>query len=268
MFFIASKIFGFVSTPSNFVGLLGLAGALLLATPWRAAGTKAMLGCIALLLVFGFSPLGNWLMLSLSERFPPWHDIGRAPDGIIVLGGAINPELSQARGTAEINASGERMTAAAELALRFKDARIVLSGGNNALINPVSTEAAVGARFLENLGVASSRIVREDKSRTTSENAVFTRDLLEPKPGEYWLLVTSAVHMPRAVGAFRAAGFDVDPYPVDWRTRGWQDAATPFDTLAAGLSRLDTAVHEWIGLIGYRLSGRSSELLPGPKHTP
>jgi uncharacterized SAM-binding protein YcdF (DUF218 family) len=265
MFFIASKIFGFICTPSNLAALLGVAGLLLLATPWRGTGIKAMAVCITLMLVLGFSPLGNFLMLSLSERFPQWHDKGRIPDGIIVLGGAINPELSQARGTAEINASGERMTAAAELARRFPAARIVLSGGNNALIDPVSTEAAMSANFLERLGVPKERIVLEDKSRTTSENAVFTRDLLKPRPGEYWLLVTSAVHMPRAMGAFRAAGFEVDPYPVDWRTRGWQDAARPFETLAGGLSRVDTAVHEWIGLIGYRLSGRSSELLPGPE---
>ena len=265
MFFILSKIFGFVATPSNFAALLCLAGVILLVTDWRVLASKLIVGGVVLLLLFGFSPLGNLLLLSLSERFPPWHDGGRVPDGIIILGGAINPELSAARGTPEINSAAERMTAAVELARRFPSARIVLSGGNNSLINPVSTEAMAGALFLENLGVAHDRILLEDKARTTAENAVFTRDLLKPKPGEYWLLVTSAMHMPRAVGAFRAAGFEVDPYPVDWRTRGWRDASMPFDTLSGGLSRTDTAVHEWVGLIGYRLSGRSSELLPGPK---
>ncbi len=265
MFFILSKTFGFVATPSNFAALLCLAGVLLLATPWRILASKLIVSGVVLLLLFGFSPLGNVLLLPLSERFPPWHDDGRLPDGIIVLGGAINPELSAARGTPEINSAAERMTAAVELARRFPNARIVLTGGNNSLINPVSTEAMAGALFLENLGIAHDRILLEDKARTTSENAVFTRDFLKPKPGEYWLLVTSAMHMPRAVGAFRAAGFEVEPYPVDWRTRGWRDASVPFDTLSGGLSRTDAAAHEWIGLIGYRLSGRSSELFPGPK---
>ena len=264
MFFILSKILGFILTPSNFVALLLLVGLVLLATRWRAAAVRLMAGGIVLLLFMGFSPFGNVLLLSLSERFPAWHESGRAPDGIVVLGGAINPELSEARGTAEINASAERITAAAELARRFPHARIVLSGGNNRLINPVSTEAAVSKRLLERLGVPADRIVEEDRSRTTAENAVFTRDLLRPKPGELWLLVTSAYHMPRSVGAFRAAGFNVVPYPVDWRTRGWRDAFTLFETLSGGLSRTDTAVHEWIGLIAYRLTGRSSELLPGP----
>lgn len=264
MFFILSKIIGFILTPSNFIALLLLAGVVLLATRRRAEAVRLMAGGIVLLLVTGFSPLGNMLLLSLSERFPAWQESGRAPDGIIVLGGAINPELSEARGAAEINASAERIIAAAELARRFPHARIVLSGGNNSLINPVSTEALVSKRLLERLGVPSDRIVEEDRSRTTWENAVSTRDLLQPKPGDLWLLVTSAYHMPRSVGAFRAAGFDVVPYPVDWRTRGFADAFTLFETLAGGLSRTDTAVHEWVGLIAYRLTGRSSELLPGP----
>lgn len=264
MFFIISKIIGFIVTPSNFVAAVLLAGVVLLATRWRVAAIRSMTVGIAMLLVMGFSPLGNVLLLSLSERFPAWHESGRAPDGVIVLGGAINPELSQARGAAEINASAERMTAAAELARRFPNARIVLSGGNNRIIGPVSTEAAVSKKLLERLGVAPDRIVEEDRSRTTSENAVYTRDLLQPKPDELWLLVTSAYHMPRSVGAFRAAGFQVVPYPVDWRTRGYADAFIPFDTLGSGLSRTDTAVHEWIGLLAYRLAGRSSELLPGP----
>ncbi len=269
MFFLASKIFGFVVTPSNFAALLCLAGVLLLVTDWRVIASQLIVSGVVLLLLFGFSPLGNLLLLPLSERFPSWqetgHDNGRAPDGIIVLGGAINPELSAARGAPEINSGAERMTAAVELARRFPSARIVLTGGNNSLINPVSTEAMAGAIFLKKLGVAHDRILLEDKARTTAENAVFTRDLLKPKPGEHWLLVTSAMHMPRAIGAFRAAGFEVTPYPVDWRTRGWRDASVPFDTLSGGLSRTDTAVHEWIGLIGYRLSGRSNEFLPGPR---
>jgi uncharacterized SAM-binding protein YcdF (DUF218 family) len=89
--------------------------------------------------------------------------------------------------------------------------------------------------------------------------------MVAPKPGELWLLVTSAVHMPRAIGVFRKAGFDIEAYPVDWRTRGWSDAAEPFDQLSSGLARTDAATHEWVGLIAYWLSGRSSELLPGPQ---
>jgi uncharacterized SAM-binding protein YcdF (DUF218 family) len=92
-----------------------------------------------------------------------------------------------------------------------------------------------------------------------------TRDLVAPKPGERWLLVTSAFHMPRSIGVFRAIGFEVEAYPVDWRTRGWVDVRWPFEKLSAGLARTDVAVHEWVGLIAYRLSGRITELLPSPR---
>lgn len=264
MSYLATRLFGFLVTPSNLIATICLLGLLLTLVRWRKAGARISAAGIALLLVCGFSPLGNWLLLPLSERFPAWHDDGRAPDGIVVLGGAISPDLTAERGTAELNASAERMTAAAELARRFPNAKIVLSGGNANVFHPLSTEAEVGRVLLENLGVAADRIVREDRSRNTYENAIFTRDVVKPKPGERWLLVTSAYHMPRAIGVFRAANFPVEAYPIDWRTSGWKEAERPFLKLSAGLARLDTAAHEWVGLIGYRLAGRTDEWFPAP----
>ena len=264
MLYLASKAFGFLITPSNLVATICLIGVVLLLTRWSRAGVRIGAAGILLLLVCGYSPLGNVLLLTLSERFPAWHENGRAPDGIIVLGGAINPDLTAVRGSPEINSSAERMTAAAELARRFPNAKIVLSGGNANVFHPLSTEAEVGRVLLENLGVAADRIVREDRSRNTYENAIFTRDVVKPKPGERWLLVTSAYHMPRAIGVFRAANFPVEAYPIDWRTSGWKEAGRPFLKLSAGLARLDTAAHEWVGLIGYRLAGRTDEWFPAP----
>jgi uncharacterized SAM-binding protein YcdF (DUF218 family) len=116
----------------------------------------------------------------------------------------------------------------------------------------------------ERLGVAPGRIIAEDRSRTTAENAVFTKALIEPKPSERWLLVTSAHHMPRAIGAFRQAGFPVEAYPVDWRTRGPVDFVRAFSSLGDGLRRTDTAMREWVGLLVYWLTGRSTELFPRP----
>lgn len=264
MTYLVSKIFGFLIAPSNLVATVCLIGVVLSLTRWRKAGVRIGTAGILLLLVCGYSPLGNVLLLILSERFPAWQEGGRAPDGIIVLGGAINPDLTAVRGAPEINASAERMTEAATLARRFPNAKIVLSGGNANPFHPLSTEAEVGRKFLEDLGVAGDRIVMEGRSRTTYENAAFTRPLIHPAAGERWLLVTSAYHMPRAMGVFRAQGFDVEAYPVDWRTRGWVDAERPFLTLSGGLGRLDTAVHEWVGLIGYRLAGRTRVWFPAP----
>jgi uncharacterized SAM-binding protein YcdF (DUF218 family) len=125
-------------------------------------------------------------------------------------------------------------------------------------------EAEFALRLLESLGVPNGRVVAEDKSRNTVENARFSRELAQPKPGERWLLVTSAYHLPRAIGIFRKAGFPVEAYPVDWRTRGTGDVLRPFPTLGEGLRRTDTAMREWVGLLAYWIGGQSSELFPGP----
>jgi uncharacterized SAM-binding protein YcdF (DUF218 family) len=265
MFFIISKALSFFAVPSNFAGMVCVIGALLTMTRSRRLGVNMMAIGIAAIVVMGFSPLGNVLLLSLSERFPAWTDDGRSPDGIIVLGGAINPDISEARHAVELNASAERMTVIAALARQFPAAPIVFTGGSSNLIEPGVSESKFAKPLLESFGIAPERIVLETRSRTTSENATLTHDLLQPKLGQHWLLVTSAYHMPRSMAAFRAAGFDIAAYPVDWRTRGWSEALTPFETLSAGLNRTDTAAHEWIGLIAYRLAGRSSELLPSPK---
>jgi uncharacterized SAM-binding protein YcdF (DUF218 family) len=264
MFFAASKILGFFAHPSNAIAVLCVFGAVLLPTRWRRAGSRILVLGIALLLLAGYSPLGNVLLLTLSERFPAWQADGRAPDGIVVLGGAIDSEVSAARHSLELDNSAERIFAMLELARRFPKAKIVFSGGSGNLIQNSVPEAPIAGQLMRDFGIASERIVLEDQSRTTSENAAFAYRLAAPKPGERWLLVTSAFHMPRSVAAFRAAGFEVEAYPVDWRTRGWGDALLLFDKLSAGLARTDVAIHEYIGLFAYWLGGKSSTLLPSP----
>ena len=264
MFFYASKIIGFFAIPSNFVILLGIVGALLLRTRFVRAGWGLVIGSLVLLAVLGLSPVGNALIVPLEERFPAWDERRGPPHGIVVLGGALSPDISHARNTVALNEAAERMTVVAELARRYPDARIIFSGGSAALVFEERPEAEFAVRLFEGLGIPRGRIVPEDKSRNTVENARFSREIAQPKPGERWLLVTSAYHLPRAVGVFRKAGFPVEAYPVDWRTRGIRDTLRPFPTIGDGLRRTDTAVREWIGLLAYWVSGRSSEFFPGP----
>jgi uncharacterized SAM-binding protein YcdF (DUF218 family) len=264
MYFLLSKIVGFFALPSNAIAVICAIGALLLLLQRQHAGTLVFSFGVVLLLVFGYSPAGNVLLLTLTERFPAWHSDGHDPDGIIILGGAIDSETTAARGALELNGAAERITAMLELARQFPKARILFTGGSGNLIERSVAEAPIAGDLLKRFGVAPDRITLESASRTTAENAAFSRDLVSPKPDQRWLLVTSAFHMPRSMAVFRAAGFNVVAYPVDWRTKGWSDAAMPFDTLAFGLNRTDTAVHEWTGLIGYWLTGRSKQLLPSP----
>jgi uncharacterized SAM-binding protein YcdF (DUF218 family) len=264
MFFTLSKILGFFAAPSNFLISIGVLGILLLCTRFTRLASWLVVTSLVLLAIAGLSPLGNALILPLEDRFPPWNPSHGAPYGIVVLGGAISPGVSDARDSIALDEAAERITATAELARRYPDARIIFSGGDGALVDSGGPEAPFAVRELMALGVAHDRITAEEQSRNTLENAAYSRLLANPKPGERWLLVTSAYHMPRAMAAFRAADFPVEAYPVDWRTRGASDLQHPFPTLSEGLRRTDAAAREWIGLAVYRLTGRSAKFLPGP----
>ncbi len=264
MFFILSKVFGFFALPSNLLIAIGLVGLVLLLTRSRQLASWLVVTSLVLLALFGLSPLGNALMLPLEERFPPWDSSRGPPDGIVVLGGVIAEDVSAARGAVALPASAERLTVAAELARRYPNLRIIFSGGTNAVLFDKGAEAGFAVRQLEDLGVAHERIVAEEQSRNTVENAVFSRLIANPQPGQRWLVLTSAFHMPRAIAVFRAAGFPVEAYPVDWRTTGPIDRVRPFPSVSEGLRRTDVAVHEWIGLLLYRLTGKTAELFPGP----
>jgi uncharacterized SAM-binding protein YcdF (DUF218 family) len=264
VFFTLSKVFGFFALPTNFLLSLGILGVLLLCTRFMRLASWFIVTSVVLLAVAGLSPLGNVLILPLEERFPPWDAAHGPPDGIVMLGGAISPQVSVERGTIALQEGGARLVVTAELGLRYPKARIVISAGPGALVYDEGPEAGVAVRELEALGIAHERITAEEQSRNTVENAVFSRLIANPQPGEHWILVTSAFHMPRAIATFRAAGFPIEAYPVDFRTGGPADALRPFGIASRGLRLTDTALHEWMGLLVYRLTGRTNQLFPAP----
>ena len=179
--------------------------------------------------------------------------------------GAEDARIWVERGAHALNEAGERFTEALGLARRYPKAKVVFTGGAIEIIGSPKIGADAARAIFRDLGlVQGEQLLLEPKARDTWENAVLTKALVQPKPGERWLLVTSAWHMPRAVGVFRTAGFAVEPWPVDYRTGGPSDALRPFEAPADGLKRLDTAMREWIGLISYRASGRTDALFPGP----
>jgi uncharacterized SAM-binding protein YcdF (DUF218 family) len=264
LFFVLSKTLGHMIVPTNFLIGIGLLGIILLATRFASLGRKLAIFSLVLLAISAFSPLGNFLLYPLEARFPPWDAARGAPDGIIVLGGSIEADISAAHGTAVVRGAPDRIIAAAALALRYPNARVVFSGGSANLISNDAREADYAGAIFESLGIAKSRLIMERRSRNTLENTEFSKALLAPKDGERWLLVTSAYHMPRSVGLFRKAGFAVEPYPVDWRVGGRDDLLSFSSFAVDGLGRTDLAVREWLGLIAYRATGKIDDLLPGP----
>jgi uncharacterized SAM-binding protein YcdF (DUF218 family) len=258
-----SKLFGALFQASNLLVFLALAGSMALLLKWRRLGVALLSVAMLGLVLVGFGPVGVLMMRPLEDRFARPPETMPEPTGIIVLGGII-AYPSASRDAIALTQDGERLNEAVALAYRYPNAKLVFSGrsfGESGISEPL-----IAKRFFMSLGVDESRIVLEDRSINTAENARFTRDLLMPELGQRWVLVTSASHMPRAVGAFRSARFPVIPYPVGYTTSGRPDEYWGIRLeVSTNLVRADVALHEWLGLVAYRIMGRTGSLLPGPE---
>lgn len=263
VFFVIAKTLGVMAqAPQIFFELL-LVGVALLWTRWNRAGRIVTTLMTAIIVVFAVTPLAMVFVRPLEDRFPQ-PDLSMAPTGIIVLGGAMDEGVTRARKMPALNDAAERLTEPVALLRRFPGARLVFSGGSGRLSPVALTESDVARQLWTSLGVPADRMSFEDRSRDTWENAVYTKELVQPKPGERWLLITSAMHMPRSVGIFRKIGFDVIPYPVDYQTGGVPGDFVGFRRPGEVFRVLETASHEWIGLVSYWMSGKSAALFPAP----
>ena len=266
MFFFVSKIFWMIASPINLLLFAALIGVLLCYGRRAHFGRGLALTAVLILLAAATLPLGKLLIAPLEDRFPlPPPDLP-PPEGIIVLGGAIDDLVSSARGETVFDEGGERLTEAVVLARRFPQARVVYTSGSSSFTGVTSTEALQARKFMSQMGIAPERVTIEDKSRNTDENARFTAAIVHPEPSQRWIVVTSAFHMPRAMGLFEKAGFNPIAYPVAFRTRRrWPDDLRLSFEPVRNLRISEIAVHEWIGLAAYWASGRIDNLFPGPQ---
>lgn len=263
MFFYASKIFWFFIQPLNLAIFLLLLGLLAGLVRFRRISYLAFTATTLLLLAAVWTSLGQLALGALEDRFPR-PAVPAQVAGIVVLGGGFEGAINLARGGYELNSAGDRFVEAAILARRYPQAKVVISGGSGSLILEGETDAAAAPRLLTALGVEPERLVLEDESRNTYENALFTRQLVSPQPGETWLLVTSAFHMPRSMGLFRKIDFAVTPWPVDYRTSGREGLGLFRDNQTDTLATSTLAIREWIGLVAYWLTGQIDSPFPGP----
>jgi uncharacterized SAM-binding protein YcdF (DUF218 family) len=262
LLFWLSKIVGFFIDPRLPLYIALLVGVFLLWTRWRSLGRGILTVALVFQLVIGTIPFGEAANLWLENRIPAPAALPARVDGIVVLGGDANNTLLQGRPYSSGGAP-MRQVAAADLARRYPQARIVYSGGSGNPLDPATTDAAGARVLLPALGLDLARVEFEDRSRNTFENAVFAFDLTKPKHSETWLLVTSAFHMPRALGTFRKAGWTIVPVPVGYRTL--PDAAldwSPPRSFDARFSVIAGALSEFVGLTAYYWLGRTDAWLP------
>jgi len=254
--FQASKILSFAFEPLVWVLLPLLAGLLWMRRRPRTGRGLCWLALAALLLG-GWEALPNAMLHGMEHRYPPPprpEEMGEYV-GVVVLGGALaNARLWSDHGQPALNEAAERMTEAVALARQYPHLRLLFTGGSGKLLQEELSEAERAAQFFGAMGVAAQRVQYEDRSRTTAENAIFSARLPGVDPRQRWLLLTSAYHMPRSMGVFEAAGWNVRPYPVDYRTSSnprWYDFSFHFGPNAWAL-----ALHEWVGYEVYRWTGR------------
>jgi uncharacterized SAM-binding protein YcdF (DUF218 family) len=263
MFFMLSKLFWFIAAPTNLCVVVLCTGMLLTFSRWQRAGRALILSGGLMLVLIAISPLPRAMVRPLEDRFAqvPITDSAKI-DGIVVLGGAIG----SGRGQVRFSEAASRMTYAAALAKKHPNAKLVFTGGSTNLIAAVTqTEADSAAQFFAEMGIESNRIILENKARNTYENGVLTARMVTPKPGERWILITSAYHMPRAIGVFRKAGLNLEAYPVDFNSSGTaSDFIRPARRFAYSMNLADDTFKEWLGLVAYRLAGYTDTLLPGP----
>ncbi len=249
--------------PGDWLVVLLAIGAMLLWTRWQRFGRVVVAVSATLFLILAIVPFHIAMRSALESRFPIPSDLPANVAGILVLGGSSDPGLTRRTGYPNLGESVERLVVAADLSARYPAARVVIAGGVGL---PDLREADVEGGVLTQLGVPHHRLVLERSSRNTHENVVESKRLVAPASGDHWILVTSAVHMPRAVGVVRRQGWQMIPFPVDHSLApglGWS-GRTNFN-LSRNLSRLGGALHEWVGLIAYRLLGRTESWFPGPQ---
>lgn len=264
MFAYLTRIVWLLAQPMSVIMLLGLAGLVLLALKRRRPAFAALALSTVLLVLFAYTTLGYVIITPLENRFTRPAEPAHI-DGIVVLGGGMDGEVNTVRGGFELARSGDRMVETLRLALAHPEARIVIAAGAAALAADQEPEALAAQRLFVAFGIDPARIVLDDKSRNTEENAAFAKDLAGPQAGQTWLLITSAFHMPRAVALFRRSDFAVIAWPADYLASGTEGFRLKLDQAPETMAVTTIALREWLGLAGYRLTGRIDEWLPGPE---
>ena len=207
------------------------------------------------MLLIAMFPVGEWLLYPLERRFPVNTELGDV-DGIIVLSGEEDPMHTLLWNQTSVGEAAERNLAFMALSKEYPEAKLVFSGGASSLIHQEYKAGDVARRLFKEQGMDLARITFERESRNSWENAMLSKKLVQPVSDERWVLITTGWHMPRSVGIFCKAEWQVIPYPVDFRTKPGHLMRMDWG-FADHLKDLVTGVKEWIGLVAYQLMGKS-----------
>ena len=214
---------------------------------------------VMIFIFFAVMPTGKYMIYQLEKKFHSEILFPKQIDGILILSGATNPILTKEFDQINLNGSIERLTESIQLHKKYPKAKFVFSGGSGSLYNQELTHSDVAIKFFIQQGIDVNEIVFESKSRNTFENILYSKKIVNPKPNENWILVTTAFHMTRAINIAEKLDWEMIPYAVDFRISkksSWQPTLNFF----SNISLLQTASHEWVGLVAYYFMGRTSKI--------
>lgn len=261
LFFWISKLAWLVIAPGNFLLILLLISCVLLFHGKDRSGRLLLAAtCVALVSIALFSP-HRVLFHPLDTRFETNPPLPQHLDGIIVLSGSEDPVRSRSWNQVAVGGTAERDLTFMAMARKYPEAKLVFSGGTSSLFGGEYTAADVARTMFEEQGLDVARVIFERESRNTYENALLSKKLVQPREGETWLLITTAWHMPRSVGIFCKQQWPVIPYPVDHATNQGSQFSIYF-SLSDNLRNLNIAMREWIGLVVYYVTDKTTKLFP------
>jgi uncharacterized SAM-binding protein YcdF (DUF218 family) len=261
IFFFLSKLVWLVAAPDSLLLILLLIAWTLLCCEKHRSAKRVLGFVVVILLIVALFPVDEWVLYPLEIRFPTNPVLPQKVDGIVVLSGAEDAKLSSKWNQVELGGAAERLLAFQALARRYPEAKLVFTGGSGSMVYQEYKGADVAKMVLEQQGMNISHVIFETESRNTYENAVLSKVLAKPVSGENWILITSAFHMPRSIGIFCRAGWPMIPYPVDHYT--WSGHLFRVDLALTGhLGNLAMGIREWLGLVAYYATGKTTALIP------
>ena len=259
MFFYLSKILWFFFNPFNLMLLL-IFGGLLSHLFQKNILSKIFYSLsVIFFIISSVLPTGRFMLYSLEKNFHNQDTLPNEVEGVLILSGAIEGVLSIEYNTIHLNGNVERLIASIELINRYPKAEIIFSGGPAYVFNKKIIQADLAKEFFSKLGIDTHKIIFESKSRNTYDNIFFSRIIADPQLGEKWIVITSAFHMKRTLNIADKLKWNLIPYAVDFKqtkTFSWM----PSINFLKNISIFQSAIHEWLGLIVYYLTGKSSNI--------
>lgn len=211
---------------------------------------------LGLLLVLSTRAAGYFAQGSLEWSYSPRDDAPLPNDMIVVLGGGQIVDDDAGHQVRLADSTFQRCHYAAQMYKRAGGCRMILCGGKIDDSIPGPSLAETMRAFMVEIGVPAHDLRLESRSRSTYENALYAKPLLENRGDSRVWLVTEALHMNRSERCFRALGVSTRPAPCDYHAGRKVFAPTSFVPSSSGISGVGRATHEWLGLIWYRLKGR------------